>query len=476
MKIGELEQASGLPRASIRFYEKEGLLEPERRENGYREYSEADLETLKKVLLLRSLQVPLKDIRALQAGEDSLGQVLERQLSALSAQRSELDEALRVCRALREAKVDYRDLPAQQYLDSFGREPRAAVAKEDRLPRVQAPVRRFFARELDLFLYSALWGAFLALVCNVGVRSHRGLLALLDLAVPLLLMLVTEPLLLHVWGTTPGKWLLGLSVTDPEGGLLPYSDGLSRTGQIIVRGMGLRIPVISLIRLWKSYRACDDEDRPLSWEEDSQLNLRDEKPWRAAAYVCAVAAVFALLYLAFSAAAMPLHRGDLTTAEFSANFNRLARFFDYDFDGILDPSGCWTKDPAAENIYVLDLGGTGRAPDFVFREGAAGIEEIAFHYESSGILPSSCQRQMQLAVLSFACAQKGFGLFSGARKELLRTVSDHPWESFRYAHGGITLECTAETQGYRTSRDGNLFPATEEDRYFRLYFRLAKDG
>ena len=63
MKIKELEQASGIPRASIRFYEKEGLLEPERMENGYREYSDRDLEALRKIVLLRALQVPLKDIR-----------------------------------------------------------------------------------------------------------------------------------------------------------------------------------------------------------------------------------------------------------------------------------------------------------------------------------------------------------------------------------------------------------------------------
>ena len=300
-------------------------------------------------------------------------------------------------------------------------------------------------------------------------------MVLLDIAAPLLMMLLIEPLLLHAWGTTPGKWVLGLGVTDPEGGLLPYMDGLSRTGRVIVRGMGLRLPFIELIRLWKSSRACGDETE-LPWEEESQLNLRDEKPWRAAAYVGAAAAVFALLYLAVSAAAMPLRRGDLTTAEFSANFNRLARFFDYDFDGILDRSGCWTKDPAADNIFVLDLTGTGAAPDFVFREGAAGIEEISFHYESSGVLPASCQNQMTLAVLSFACAQKGFGLFSRARRELLAAVSDHPWESFRYSGSGIALECTVDSRGYQKSRSLGLVSVTEEDRFFCLDFRLAKEG
>ena len=36
MKIQELERRTGLERASFRFYEKEGLLTPQRLENGYR--------------------------------------------------------------------------------------------------------------------------------------------------------------------------------------------------------------------------------------------------------------------------------------------------------------------------------------------------------------------------------------------------------------------------------------------------------
>ena len=40
MTIHELETRIGLPRASIRFYEKEGLIAPKRLANGYRDYSE----------------------------------------------------------------------------------------------------------------------------------------------------------------------------------------------------------------------------------------------------------------------------------------------------------------------------------------------------------------------------------------------------------------------------------------------------
>ena len=36
MTIKEIEATTGLPRASIRFYESEGLIHPSRGDNGYR--------------------------------------------------------------------------------------------------------------------------------------------------------------------------------------------------------------------------------------------------------------------------------------------------------------------------------------------------------------------------------------------------------------------------------------------------------
>ena len=44
MLIRDLEQQTGLDRATIRYYEKEGLLNPHRTENGYRDYSDTDLQ------------------------------------------------------------------------------------------------------------------------------------------------------------------------------------------------------------------------------------------------------------------------------------------------------------------------------------------------------------------------------------------------------------------------------------------------
>ena len=49
MTVKELEARLGISRANIRFYEKEWLLRPTRRANGYRDYSEEDAAALEKI-------------------------------------------------------------------------------------------------------------------------------------------------------------------------------------------------------------------------------------------------------------------------------------------------------------------------------------------------------------------------------------------------------------------------------------------
>ena len=56
MTIQEVEKLAGMTRANIRFYEKEGLITPERNEaNNYRAYSDRDVEALSKIKHLRIL-------------------------------------------------------------------------------------------------------------------------------------------------------------------------------------------------------------------------------------------------------------------------------------------------------------------------------------------------------------------------------------------------------------------------------------
>ena len=75
MTIKELERRTGLPRTSIRFYEQEGLLTPERRENNYRDYSEDNVRTLEKIKLLRRLsQMCIRDSPGIAHRLDGCGE------------------------------------------------------------------------------------------------------------------------------------------------------------------------------------------------------------------------------------------------------------------------------------------------------------------------------------------------------------------------------------------------------------------
>ena len=149
MTIKEIEARSGMTRANVRFYESEGLLRPERKENGYREYSEDDLATLLRIRLLRSLGVSLEDIRALQSGEAALPDTLQRQLDALLAEQKSVERSQKVCREMLDDGAEYATLDAPRYLDALSRETPAIVPQEDKLPRVRSPWRQFFARALD---------------------------------------------------------------------------------------------------------------------------------------------------------------------------------------------------------------------------------------------------------------------------------------------------------------------------------------
>ena len=107
MNIKEMEERSGLPRSGIRFYESEGLLSPARSANGYRDYSESDLETLLKIKRLRALGLTLSEIRSVQSGASTLAGELSKALARLGEQRGGLAGAEAECRAMLASGADW---------------------------------------------------------------------------------------------------------------------------------------------------------------------------------------------------------------------------------------------------------------------------------------------------------------------------------------------------------------------------------
>lgn len=117
MKINEVEAAVGVTKKNIRFYEEEGLISPSREPgNGYRSYSQADVERLQRIKLLRKLDVPLADIREMLAGQKTLAEGMAQQLERLSTRRKDLDEAIGFCELLHGEPGTLEELDVQQTL------------------------------------------------------------------------------------------------------------------------------------------------------------------------------------------------------------------------------------------------------------------------------------------------------------------------------------------------------------------------
>lgn len=98
MNIKQASEQSGVSAPNIRFYEKEGLLTPARRQgNGYRDYTAGDIRTLKLIRMLRMLDVPLPTIKAVLRGKQPLQQALQAQQTVLEQQVAQLAAAMQFC-------------------------------------------------------------------------------------------------------------------------------------------------------------------------------------------------------------------------------------------------------------------------------------------------------------------------------------------------------------------------------------------
>ena len=65
MKIGEVAKRAGVSARSLRYYEEQGLLSPDRHTNGYRDYGEDSVEIATKIAHLIQSGIPTAAIRTI---------------------------------------------------------------------------------------------------------------------------------------------------------------------------------------------------------------------------------------------------------------------------------------------------------------------------------------------------------------------------------------------------------------------------
>lgn len=111
MNIKQAEAITGITRQNIRFYEKKGLLTPERNsDNDYREYGEEEIRRLKLIKILRKLGMPIEVIYEVLNENCELCEAVRSQKEKLTQEKENLEAAIRLCRELEPESVQNMDV------------------------------------------------------------------------------------------------------------------------------------------------------------------------------------------------------------------------------------------------------------------------------------------------------------------------------------------------------------------------------
>lgn len=114
MKIQQVERQTGISAQSIRFYEREGLILPQRDSgNRYRIYSPEDVEELRSIAFCRRLGISIPEIRAMLQADCTFQQCVERAMAEAEAEKAEAAARAALCRSvLQELSLDPEKEPA----------------------------------------------------------------------------------------------------------------------------------------------------------------------------------------------------------------------------------------------------------------------------------------------------------------------------------------------------------------------------
>ena len=284
-----------------------------------------------------------------------------------------------------------------------------------------------------------------------------------------------EPLLLHLFGTTPGKWLMGLRVTDENGQRLPLAAAWRRTWRALWYGYGGFIPVYSIVRLYTSWKA-EQAEQPLEWEDGSELRAAPWKAWRGAAWAAAVLALLAATVLVGLKTCQPTHTGDLTVRKFAENYDYI-----HSTEGLLSrelyDDGTWA--PATQLGFQV-IHHTKNVPNLSYTTKDGSLIDISLHMGAEACtspvygLPF---RELYLTMLAFDGARTAASA-DEALAAAARQLLDEPLQELHTQAAGYQIDYSLTTTGFTgLAEDGSLELPRNTTGSYTLSFDMRKlDG
>lgn len=98
MRIGEVAEKTGLSISNIRFYERKGLIKPDRNvESKYRDYTIQDVERLKRIILFRKMDFSIESISMIINDEVLLEDIIREHIDELKEKKEMLEGSIGLC-------------------------------------------------------------------------------------------------------------------------------------------------------------------------------------------------------------------------------------------------------------------------------------------------------------------------------------------------------------------------------------------
>lgn len=465
MNIKLVETLTGMTRSNIRFYETEGFIQPERLSNGYREYSDEDIEILKRIKLLRSLNLPLNEIKALHNGTNDLLETLNQHIQNLEKEINELNQNSNICKKMVIDNVTYHTLNADNYINLTTNQEN----KEDTISQPIIPWRRYFARILDLSLYGLLWVLVLAFIFKVPVTNRNLLETLLDSYMPIAFMFFFEPLLLSKFATTPGKWCMGIYIYDYSNQKLTWYESMNRTLQVFVKGMGCTLPVYGVYREFISYKKYTSKEL-LEWDINTTVKIKDNYVLGIIVYI--IISIIRILILAGIAiiSLVPNSKGDLTIKQFSENYNYIIMNREQELSCYLDDNANWIH--SGNVIHSSPL----QHPNIQFELENEKIKKITIeqtiYSNTKMILDHPIPLLYALEVM--VTAQEGYNPFSNDLSNLQSDFIKHLKTEYKKDYLNLSIYYHLDYKGYQSiDYDVWLPDETDPQNHFIYKFEIV---
>lgn len=131
--VNEVSKLTGVSVRALHYYDTIGLLKPAAvTDAGYRLYDDTALERLQQILLFRSLEFPLKEIkRILESPDFDRNKALEQQITLLKLKKEHLENLIHLACEIKEMgvnKMDFRAFDTSK-IDEYAAEAKAAYGQ-----------------------------------------------------------------------------------------------------------------------------------------------------------------------------------------------------------------------------------------------------------------------------------------------------------------------------------------------------------